>query len=119
MNLSRGVAFQTECSIPGSVCGGGLIHASGARTLVEASECIFEAGIAASFQAAGFFGGGAIYVTFGATLVLNNSIVRGNLAGRSGGGVMMFDETTLFMKGSVIERNWAIPQVASLLGLLI
>ena len=119
MNLSRGVAYEIEgrgCSLPGTVCGGGLIHATGARTRVEASECAFEAGIATSDQTLGSFGGGAIYATLGATIVLNDSIVRGNLAGRDGGGIMMFDESALFLKNSLIERNWAASDGGGLYG---
>jgi hypothetical protein len=119
MNLSRGVSYEVEgrgCSLQGTVCGGGLVHATGAGTRVEASECVFEAGIAAHSQIGGSFGGGAIYATFGATVVLNNSIVRGNLAAQSGGGIMMFDESTLFLKKSTIERNWAASIGGGLVG---
>ena len=80
--------------------GGGLIAG---KSTVELNYCVFSDNTAVS-------GGGAIYSFDGATLVLNNTVLKNNkttASGGNGGAIFIFGNSKLFINNSTISNNGA------------
>ncbi|KXZ54763.1 hypothetical protein GPECTOR_4g833 [Gonium pectorale] len=102
--LIRGCRFSRNAALPGAL--GGAVHLTATfSTSAGTSSSIIQDTI---FDGNTAVAGGAVYVGRGCSVVASNCTVRGNRA-RSGGALLLDEESDLFLSNSRFTANTAIP----------